>query len=129
MKQHLINDKIRLVYKNDLIFRLVFESKGYIDRKTAEEAVRILGEWSSGVKRRGTLIDAQSLMYLDSDVRSYFASQSRDNLVGLAIVIRSEMQRSLANLYMKFTRQATPTKVFTNERDAEDWLHSLINRT
>lgn len=90
--------------------------------------MQVLSEMSAEYPKRGTLIDACELVFLSSQIRQYFGAQKKDNLVAWAILISSSVQKTLANLYMQFTKKATPTKVFSDHDEAISWLKEQINR-
>lgn len=128
MKEVEVSGKMKVVYNDDLIFRLVFLPKQEPDFESAKKAVQVLSEMSAEFPKRGTLIDARELVFLSSQIRQYFGAQKKDNLVALAILISSSVQKTLANLYMKFTKKATPTKVFSDHDEAVAWLKEQIKK-
>src|SRR3972149_1367626 len=121
-KETIINGKISITYKDDQIFRYTFLPKSDIDLDTVKEMVRIADEWSKGMPSSGNLVDTRQMTFISSDSRKYLAAQKREQLKGIAIVINSKLQSGLANLYMKFSKPMTPTKIFDDSMEAEVWL-------
>ena len=125
-KECIINDKVRINYNDDLIFRYTFLPKSEIDLETAKEMVGIGDEWGKDLEKSCNMIDTRSMTFIGSEVRKYFASQTRSRLQAVAIVINSRFQGGLANLYMKFSKPVTPTKIFDDTAQAERWLKSFL---
>ncbi len=45
---------------------------------------------------------------------------------GAAVIVGSTLTRMMGNLFMRLNRPAYPTRLFTEEEAAVDWLHSLV---
>jgi len=72
------------------------------------------------------LIDARKLRYVSSEARNHFAAQSSAQLLGTALVISSQLQAGLANLYLNVSRPVVPTRVFTEEVTALAFLRERL---
>ena len=114
--------KVLIKHIGNGIFLYRFEQKADVDIDTAREMVEIGDELGRDFLVCANLVDARKMLFIDSEARKYLASQERNNLAAVAIVINSSIQRTLANLYFRFTVQATPTRLFTDIAEAETWL-------
>lgn len=62
------------------------------------------------------------------EVRQYFDSDFVHSLTRAnAIVVGSGISRTIINLVLKFSKQNVPTKIFTNEEKALEWLKEFDN--
>ena len=75
----------------------------------------------------GILIDARDLMFITNDARKHFASQANPYVLYIALLINSVIQKSFANLYLKFAKPVIPTRMFNNYEASINWLKEQIN--
>ena len=60
-------------------------------------------------------------------VREYMASEeSQLGILANAIVIRSLPQRILGNFYLRVNKPSKPARLFTSQKEAEEWLRNFI---
>ncbi len=121
MQTTIINDKIKIVQGDDQIFRYIAINGCTLDIDTLEKMTKTGDEWN-GTKLCANLIDLRDMIFVDSKTRAYAAAQYRDHVAGQAIVIESKISSYFANLFLKFSNPKVPTRLFTNESDAEKWL-------
>jgi len=76
----------------------------------------------------GNLIDIRNMLFIDSKTRAYAAAQFRPHVAGSAILIDSKMSSYFANVYLKFSQPKTPTRLFTKEEEAVQWLYEQIRK-
>lgn len=126
MEYREIAKKVRIEYNQDGIFKYILHNRADVDLLTAKQMVAYGDELGSDAKFCVNLVDTRKMLFINSEARKYLAAQQRSNLVAIAIVINSVLQKSLANLYFKFTVQATPTKLFTEIAEAEVWLKEQL---
>ena len=119
-----INNKARIEYLDDLIFRYTFLTN--IDLKTANNVTFEGDKMGGNFLVCANLVDIRSAQNISSEVREYFGEQTRKNLAAIAIIIESKIQSKLANLYLKINSPKTNTQIFTNTSDAEKWLKKQI---
>ena len=125
MQTTVINDKIKIVQGDDQIFRYIAINGCTLDIDTLEKMTKTGDEWN-GTKLCANLIDLRDMIFVDSKTRAYAAAQYRSHVAGQAIIIESKISRYFANLFLKFSNPKVPTKLFTNESDAEKWLKEQI---
>ena len=62
----------------------------------------------------------------ENESRTFLASEEGNrNRIASAYVLQSLAQRIVANFYYKMFKPRRPTKFFTNQKDAENWLLSF----
>jgi hypothetical protein len=76
---------------------------------------------------RPLLADMREVQPLSRDVRTYYLeSEAIDITAATAILVGSPMSRMIGNLFLRFTKSDIPTRLFTSEADARDWLHGFL---
>ncbi|HHJ14160.1 MAG TPA: hypothetical protein ENJ79_07245 [Gammaproteobacteria bacterium] len=74
-------------------------------------------------ERRPVLVHADSVASADYEAQRFASDPLVTEVVSaMAIIVRSVFTRALADLFMKFHRPPYPTRVFTSENEALDWL-------
>ena len=106
---------------DDNIFRYVAINNCTLDMETLVKVTEIGDTWC-GNRLCGNLIDIRNMLFIDSKTRSYAAAQFREHVAGTAIVLESKISSYFANVYLKFSQPKTPTRLFTSESEAIEWL-------
>ena len=68
------------------------------------------------------LADISELGFISRKARAVFGKQEKKDIRAIAIVSRSTIQKSFANLYLGFSKPIIPTKFFGKMEDAKSWL-------
>jgi hypothetical protein len=64
---------------------------------------------------------------MDSEVRNWAAETSGNHYTIVdAIVISNIAQKIIANFYLSFNKPKMPTKIFTSNEKALEWILSII---
>jgi hypothetical protein len=93
------------------------------EAKEVSDVIRNLGEG----KPAPVLRIAGKHSSIGEGVREFIASEeSQKRILADAIVIRSLSQRLIGNFYLRMNRPRKPTRLFTNEKEAEAWLRQFI---
>lgn len=77
-----------------------------------------------GEKKYLNLFIAQSRSEVEDDFRLDAATSGKYTIAD-AIVVNGMAQRIMANLYLRFNKPVTPTKVFADQESAAFWLMSF----
>jgi hypothetical protein len=121
METKIINGKIELIKRDDQIYVYKALNKCTLDLETAKAMTKAGDEWN-GTALCANLVDIRDMLFVDSKVRNYAAAQYRSHVAGSAILLGSRFTVTFANLFMKFSKPKVPTKLFTKEDDAIQWL-------
>jgi hypothetical protein len=121
METKTINGKIELIKRDDQIYVYKALNKCTLDLETAKAMTKAGDEWN-GTALCANLVDIRDMLFVDSKVRNYAAAQYRSHVAGSAILMGSRFTVTFANLFMKFSKPKVPTKLFTKEDDAIQWL-------
>jgi hypothetical protein len=71
------------------------------------------------------LVDIRGTGVLESDARNVYATGAEFALA-LALLVDSPFTRIAANLFMRVSNPRHPTKVFTAEDEARQWLKGFV---
>jgi len=72
-------------------------------------------------------IDIKVVKHITKEARDYLASKEGCNkAASCAIIINSNVTRVLANYFIMINKPLVPTKVFTDEEGAKQWLTAYI---
>ncbi len=97
-----------------------------IARKEAKAVNDAIGMLSEG-KECLVLMVADEVTQFDKSASEFSASE--EGLlytIADAFVVKSLAQKILASFYLKFNKPPKPSKIFTNEKAALEWLLSFI---
>lgn len=95
--------------------------------KEAQEHIEAYAKITGG-RKRPILADIRRLtMTADRAARQYYASEagSRYNLA-VALLVYSDVTRLLANFFFRFHKPGFPSRMFSNEVEAVDWLRGFL---
>lgn len=75
-------------------------------------------------RRRPLLIDIRTAQPLDADARHHYSGQTLvDGFSALALLVESSpFGRMMGNVYLRVARPGVPSRLFTEERRALEWL-------
>jgi len=118
---------MQLIQGDDQIYRYIALNNCTLDMETAVKMTETGDRWN-GNQLCANLIDIRNLLFIDSKTRQYAAAQYRSHVAGTAILIDSKISGYFANIYLKFSQPKVPTRVFTDEKDAESWLFRQMDK-
>lgn len=91
------------------------------------QAVSAMGKITKG-KKLPVLIDAGDFCSINNESRVYAASKAANIFtVADAIAVYDSGQQLIANFYLNNNKPTVPTKIFSNKKEAIDWLKAQIN--
>lgn len=82
----------------------------------------------TGGKKALVLIDGRAAFSITEEARAYAAEQANRTRVATALIVNSAAARMLYNLYIQINKPQTPTRMFTDERTAIEWLKTFKNQ-
>lgn len=99
------------------------------DSHTLEDAIAV-------VKAHNDLADEEQIPVIadirevsvgaDRQAREYYVSEESSRLkLGMAMLVKSPMQRMLGNVFFRINRPPYPSKMFSDESKALSWLGGL----
>ncbi|MGQ0828236.1 MAG: DUF7793 family protein [Bacteroidota bacterium] len=101
-----------------------------VDEFTGKDAWEILGavkEIGSGKKFPNLITTSKGYVAISSEARALSASEP-GNIYTLAdaIVVNSTAFKLIANFYISFNKPVRPTRLFTSEKEAVEWLKTFL---
>jgi hypothetical protein len=90
-------------------------------KKSIEDLKRIIGE-----EKVCLLIDVTNSGESSREIKEYAAKELPTFIKAIAMISRSELGKMLANLFFNIKKQPYPTKMFTDEFAAKNWLKQYL---
>jgi hypothetical protein len=110
------------------IFLLKVNSGEYIEPEDVMEMRTIFSKIADGSKFT-VLLDATNTFQVDPKARAIIAGKEfSEQRIGAAFVVTSLASRLIGNFFIRFNRPASPTKLFSNQQDALEWLRKLLKK-
>jgi hypothetical protein len=96
--------------------------------QSLEETMRLMDEFKTmlGDRKVCMLIDSTNSGESSREVRDYAAVEFPKFIKAMALVSSSELGKMLANLFFNLKHQPYPTKMFTGETEAKEWLKQYL---
>jgi hypothetical protein len=114
-----------LSLRSDGIMHISMKQNVTLNLKDAEDMVRTFGEMGDG-KKFLLLFIASPDTSVNTEARYYASSPEANRFtIASAFVVKSIAQKLLGNAYVTFNKPITPTRIFTNEEEAQDWLYTF----
>ncbi len=97
-----------------------------IDIEKAKQMIEGIGEACGGIKRP-VLVSADVFSAPTAEARVFLAKkESNPYALAAAYIARSLAEKIVMNAFLKFNKPARPTKMFTNEAKAMEWLTTFL---
>jgi SpoIIAA-like len=91
--------------------------------KASIAAIRTVSE----NQRRPILLDMRPIKGQKREVRDYYASsEAADAYTAAAILVGSPISRMIGNIFIGIGKLPVPTKLFSNEEEAIEWLKGYM---
>ena len=68
------------------------------------------------------LVDGRADVYLSKEAKIYSAQKKHNSPIAMAVIVSSTANRLLGNIYINFNKPEVPTKLFSTEEKAIEWL-------
>ncbi|MDH5542453.1 MAG: hypothetical protein OEY64_05770 [Nitrospinota bacterium] len=114
-------------FQEDGILRILVKQDVEGTVSDLRELIELIFEKSKG-KLYPALIDIRSMKTFPRDVRKYFGRDDRPRAgIASAYLVQSTLSRLFGNLFLSLGKSVIPTKVFTSEKSALEWLEGFRN--
>ena len=116
-------------YDKDRIVRMKIFNDAEIELEDAIQNHEATCALTNGEKHL-VLVDGRSNIGVSKEARA-FAAQKRENdkRIAEAFIVTSTANKLVGNFYINFNKPAVPTKIFSSEEKALEWLESLLYLT
>jgi len=81
----------------------------------------------SGNKKVCYLTEVTHVQPPDRETREYVLKESPNLFKAVAVISNSVLGRMIANILFRMKNQPYPTKMFSNENEAKEWLKQYLN--
>jgi hypothetical protein len=121
----IINNKFEVRTDDEIIYRYTVLPKCSLDMETVKLAEKTGDEWCRE-RRCANLIDIRNLIFIDSESRNYAAKIYRPHVKAVAVIVGARTSSFFGNLYLTFSKPKMPTRLFTDQLEAENWLKEQL---
>jgi hypothetical protein len=126
LMERVTTDIAELYYIEEDIFftRLLQEKEIDLDKAKANfEASKLITKG----RRYAAFTDGRGFMSITKEAMAYGGTpEVNDPVIAHAILINSLANRLLGNFIIKFHKPAAPTRIFTSESEALEWLRERV---
>lgn len=105
----------------DGIFYMYYKPLKLLDISIARKIVQDRIAFKEGVTYP-SLFDIQRVEHSTKEARDYMADEGNQLVRASAIMVSSPVLRMMANFFIMVNKPKNPTRMFTDERSALDWL-------
>ena len=113
--------------EDGIVRHVLILDNAVLTRADHEENVVAIARVSGGTKRP-QLINIHKVKWADRESRQYGASEAVAEVVAaLAILISSPVGTMIGNFWLKISKPSYPSKLFTSEAQAIDWLKDFLD--
>jgi hypothetical protein len=110
----------------DGIVRVIHVPDAEVELADAEETMAAYLKIYEG-KKRPLFVDTKTMKNLAREARHYYASEEAARVASaVAIIISTPLSRVLGNFYLGLSNPHLPTRLFTEEDEALDWLKGYL---
>ena len=109
------------IYSAKNILFVIMDKETQIEINDAKEITQTLKDLED-FSKTAMLIDISKMLFISKDARKHFAEQTDPNIKAIAIIMSSAIQKTFANMYLKFANPQIPTRMFLSEDEAIRWL-------
>ncbi len=111
--------------RDDGVVHVVIRDGAVLDGDSTRELFATYRELG-GEGRLLILSDVRSMAGSTPESRALASSDDATQLMAAAaVIVGSRMTRMMVNLFMRLSRPAYPTRLFNDEANAVEWLHSV----
>ena len=119
-------DSFSLALRNDGIVRLFVKTNKNFEIADVKEIANAL-EKIVGEEKNALLVIASEYSLPNAEARAYVANKKyKSHTVAEAYVIKSFSQKLIGNVYLKIHKPVCPTRIFTIEESAIEWLKMYL---
>ena len=112
-------------FDEDGIFCTVTKKKAPLTKEALIAQFDFIRKRSNG-KKICWLGDVTHVSFPTTEARDYAGEETPKFIKALALITNSEISKMVANVFLVLKRPPYPTKLFTNEKDARNWLKNHL---
>ena len=117
---------MRMWLGDDGIVRAIVGPGAQVSRADAVEAVATTNRLTGG-RKAPLIVDCRGIAYMDREARSYYAGEeARATVHCVGLLVASPVSRVLGSFFLGLNRPPMPTRLFTSEGRAVEWLKGFV---
>ena len=113
------------IWKEDGILYSVYSENLNINIEIAKNCVETRIAYSQGISYP-VLIDMKGVKSVTKEARDYLADEGARLIKGGALIVESALNKMLGNLFLRINKPKIPVKLFTDEKEAKEWLQQYL---
>jgi len=75
------------------------------------------------------LVDIRGLKHVTKEAREYFAKEGAEYITAGAFIVGSIFTEMMGNIFIYINKPNIPTRLFTDEKAAEEWLRKFVTHS
>jgi len=75
------------------------------------------------------LVDGSANVYISKEAKAYSAKLKPNSPIAMAVIVTTSANRIVGNLYINFNKPVVPTRLFSAEERAIEWLKDFLYLT
>ncbi len=108
------------------IVHVKIRSVDEITLEQAKEIIECIGEFCRD-RKRPSLVSSDNFSAPTAEAREYIAKKdSNPYITATAYIARSLAEKIMTNAFIRFNKPSRPTKMFTTEKKAIEWLQTFL---
>ena len=123
--EKIIEIPIAKMWKEEGIIFVKFIDKLDMTLENAKSGVQARLELSEGMSQP-VLIDMRGIKSVTKEAREYLAEEGAKLITAGALIVGSPLNRTLGNIFLWVNKPKVPTKLFTDEGEAREWLKPYL---
>jgi hypothetical protein len=117
------NNYMRIRKESGILY-CAFGQNLNLNRDLAQMIVKERIAFSKGISYPA-LIDVTGVKNITKEAREYMAGEGAELLTAGALLITSPVARVIGNLFLMLNQPKIPTRLFTSESEAQQWLQQF----
>ena len=125
MNNEITTSSHKILQLDDGIVKLICFTRDETIEKAREalDAFKIISEG----KKNPLLADIRQQKSISREARMFYSGKEfTDKVTALAFVVESTISKVLANFFLGLNKPPYPTRLFTNEDEATEWLKTYL---
>ena len=110
----------------DDIFYMYYKPIELLDINIAKKIVKDRLAFKDGISYP-SLFDIRKVKGSTKEARDYMANEGNELVLASAMMVSSPVLRMMANFYIMVNKPKNPTRMFTDEESAHEWLSLFKN--
>lgn len=128
LKEETSTQKIYWDSENEIVWGEIFAdiTTEELAKKDIDAQERVRNNMNK--KKTRVIVDMTSVFEVSKEARDYFANERTASIQrATALLIGSPVSRVIGNFFLGMNKPITPTRLFTNSKEAIKWLHTFSN--